>query len=49
MISDGCLDANRKVLIKRVREHLLPTAQTWCSNVPAWVMITVSFLPAWEP
>jgi hypothetical protein len=27
MISDGCSDANRKVLIKSVGEHLLPTAQ----------------------
>jgi hypothetical protein len=29
MISDGRTDANRQVLIKRVRENLLPTAQTW--------------------
>ena len=29
MISDGCTDANRKVLVKRVGEHLLPTAQAW--------------------
>jgi hypothetical protein len=27
MISDGCLDANRKVSIKRVGQHLLPAAQ----------------------
>ena len=27
MISDRCPDANRKVLIKSVGEHLLPTAQ----------------------
>jgi hypothetical protein len=27
MISDGRSDANRQVLIKRVGEHLLPTAQ----------------------
>ncbi|HEX5384745.1 MAG TPA: hypothetical protein VFW54_08900, partial [Propionibacteriaceae bacterium] len=27
MISDRCTDANRKVLIKGVGEHLLPTAQ----------------------
>ena len=29
MISDGCSDANRKVLVKGVGENLLPTAQTW--------------------
>ena len=29
MISDGCTDANRKVLVKRVGENLLPTAQAW--------------------
>ena len=29
MISDSRPDANRKVLIKGVREHLLPTAQAW--------------------
>ena len=27
MISDGCTDANCKVQVKRVREHLLPAAQ----------------------
>jgi hypothetical protein len=27
MISDGCTDANRKVLVKRFGEYLLPTAQ----------------------
>jgi hypothetical protein len=27
MIGDGCPDTNRKVLVKRVGEHLLPTAQ----------------------
>jgi hypothetical protein len=27
MISDGCSDANREVLVKRVNENLLPTAQ----------------------
>jgi hypothetical protein len=27
MISDGCSDTDRQVLIKRVSEHLLPTAQ----------------------
>jgi hypothetical protein len=26
MISDGCADANRKVVVKGVGEHLLPTA-----------------------
>ena len=29
MISDGCTNANRKVLVKGVGEHLLPTAQAW--------------------
>ena len=29
MISDGCTDANRKVLVKGVGENLLPTAQAW--------------------
>ena len=29
MISDGCADANRKVLVERVGENLLPTAQAW--------------------
>ena len=29
MISDGCPDANRKVLVKCVGENLLPTAQAW--------------------
>jgi hypothetical protein len=29
MISDGCTDANRKILIKGVGENLLPTAQPW--------------------
>ena len=29
MISDGCPDANRKVLVKGVGENLLPTAQAW--------------------
>ena len=29
MISDGRSDANRKVLIKRVCERLLPAAQAW--------------------
>ncbi len=29
MISDGCSDANRKVLVKGVGENLLPTAQAW--------------------
>jgi hypothetical protein len=27
MISDGCTNANGKVLVKCVGEHLLPTAQ----------------------
>ena len=29
MISDGCTNANRKVLVKGVGEHLLPAAQAW--------------------
>jgi hypothetical protein len=29
MISDGCTDANGKVLVECVGENLLPTAQTW--------------------
>jgi hypothetical protein len=29
MISDGSSDTNRKVLVKRLGENLLPTAQTW--------------------
>jgi hypothetical protein len=29
MISNGCPDANGKVLVKGVGEHLLPTAQRW--------------------
>jgi hypothetical protein len=29
MISDGCTNTNRKVLVKRVGENLLPTAQAW--------------------
>jgi hypothetical protein len=29
MISDGCTDTNRKVLVEGVGENLLPTAQTW--------------------
>jgi hypothetical protein len=29
MISDGRSDANGKVLLKRVGEHLLPTAKAW--------------------
>ena len=29
MISDGRSDTNGKVLVKRVGENLLPTAQTW--------------------
>jgi hypothetical protein len=29
MISDGCTDANGKVLVKCVGENLLPTAQAW--------------------
>jgi hypothetical protein len=29
MISDSCPYANRKVLVQRVGEHLLPTAQAW--------------------
>ena len=29
MISDGCSDANGKVLVKHVSEHLQPTAQGW--------------------
>ena len=29
MISNRRSDANRKVLVKCVGEHLLPTAQTW--------------------
>ena len=29
VISDGCSYANRKVLLKRVGENLLPTAQAW--------------------
>ena len=29
LISDGCTNANRKVLVKGVGEHLLPTAQAW--------------------
>jgi len=28
MISDGCPDTNRKVLVKRVGENLLPPAQS---------------------
>jgi hypothetical protein len=28
MISDGCSDANRSVLVKGVVEHLLPSAQS---------------------
>jgi hypothetical protein len=28
MISDGCPDTNRKVLVKRVGENLLPSAQS---------------------
>jgi hypothetical protein len=28
MISDSCADTNRKVLIKRVGENLLPSAQS---------------------
>ena len=29
MISDGCTDTNCRVLVKRIGENLLPTAQTW--------------------
>jgi hypothetical protein len=29
MITDRCLDGNRKVLVKCVGENLLPTAQAW--------------------
>jgi hypothetical protein len=29
MINDRCLDANGKVLVKRVGEHPLPTTQAW--------------------
>jgi len=29
MISDGCTNANRKVLVQGVGDHLLPTAQAW--------------------
>jgi hypothetical protein len=29
MISDSCSDAYRKVLVKRIGENLLPTAQAW--------------------
>jgi len=29
MISDGGPYANREILVKRVGEHLLPTAQAW--------------------
>jgi hypothetical protein len=29
MISDGCSYANREIVIKRVGENLLPTAQAW--------------------
>jgi hypothetical protein len=34
MISDGCPDADREVLVKGVGEHLLPSAQalgTWAA------------------
>jgi hypothetical protein len=34
MISDGCTDANGKVLVQRVGEHLLPTAQAWGLSRP---------------
>ena len=29
MISGGCPDPDREVLMERVSEHLLPTAQAW--------------------
>jgi hypothetical protein len=29
MISDGCPDTNRKVLVEGVNKNLLPTAQAW--------------------
>jgi hypothetical protein len=29
MISNGCTDANGKVLVKCISENLLPTAQRW--------------------
>jgi hypothetical protein len=29
MISDGCTDTNREVLVKCIGENLLPTAQAW--------------------
>ena len=40
MISGGCPDPDREVLMERVSEHLLPTAQAWgrrlmCSPVAA--------------
>jgi hypothetical protein len=40
MIRDRCTNANRKVLVKGVGKHLLPTAQAWglwrpVSSVPA--------------
>jgi hypothetical protein len=33
MVSDGRPYANRKVLVQRVGEHLLPTAQAWAAVV----------------
>ena len=35
MISNGRSDANRKVLFKRVSEHLLPPAQAWGLRLPS--------------
>jgi len=37
MISDGCANADRKVLVERVGEHLLPSTQArgmWRSGPP---------------
>jgi hypothetical protein len=36
MINNGCSDANRKVLVKGLGEHLLPTAQVWGLWRPAF-------------
>jgi len=35
MISDSCTDADREVLVKRVGENLLPTAQAWEPRRPS--------------
>jgi len=40
MISDGRSDANGQVLIKRVGEHLLPTAQAWRLRRPRLAVAT---------